>query len=131
MFLKNYKKTLQSEILSRIDFDGYLPAEEQPKTDDDKIIKLIEIARAEVGHEFARHGMTAGLKYWLSGLPSCIDLPVYNGEVIEFAVKIGSVSNPTEKEQDKIIDNFYPFMASNILQMYNAAMRRRERSQAK
>lgn len=130
MFLKNYKKTLHAEIITRIDFDGYLPAEEQPKTDDDKIIKLIEIARAEVGHEFAHHGMTGGLKYWLSGLPSVINLPVYNGEVVEFAVKIGSVTEPTEKEQDKIIDNFYPFMASNILQMYNAAMRRCERSKS-
>lgn len=125
MFQKNYKKALQAEIIARIDFDGY--GYETPTTDDEKILLLVNIARDEVGHEFARNGMFGGLKYWLSGLPSVIDLPVYNGEVVEFAEKIGSVVNPTEKEADKITENFYGFMANNILQMYTAAMRRMSR----
>lgn len=127
MFKKNYKKALRAEIIARIDFDGY-ESETPATTDDEKIIRLLEVARAEGGHEFDRHGMQAGLEYWLSGLPTVIDLPVYHGEVIAFAEKIGSVENPTEKEADKICDNFYRFMAVNILQMHAAAIRRRAKS---
>ncbi len=127
MFQKNYKKALRAEIIARINFDGYLSTDEQPKTADEKIILLVNTAKAEVGHEFERHGTHAGLKYWLSGLPSVIDLPVYNGEVVEFAEKIGSVVNPTEKEAEKITENFYGFMASAIYQMYYEATRRMSR----
>ena len=125
MFQKNYKKALRAEIIARIDFSGYMTDDEKPKTDDEKIIALVETAKNEVGHEFGRF---AGLTYWLSGLPSVIDLPVYNSEVVEFAEKIGSVVNPTEKEAEKITENFYRFMAVNILQMYAAAVRRLEKS---
>lgn len=125
MFTKNYKKELHKEIVKRIDFDGY--GYDNPATDDEKILLLVNIARDEVGHEFARKGMQGGLEYWLSGLPGCINLPVYNGEVVEFAEKIGSVVNPTEKEADKICENFYRFMANNIRQMYDAAIRRRSK----
>lgn len=113
----NYKKALQQEILSRIDFSGY---DIQPaNTDADKIIHLVVTARSEVGHEFQRNGQQAGLAYWLSGLPSCIDLPIYCNEQIDFAVKIGSIpANYTEKQADRVCENFYNFMAANILQMY-------------
>lgn len=127
MFKRNYKKALRAEIIDRIDFDGY-EFETHATTDDEKILRLVNIARDEVGHEFDRHGMQAGLEYWLSGLPTVIDLPVYHGEVIAFAEKIGSVENPTEKEADKICENFYRFMAVNILQMHAAAIRRRAKS---
>lgn len=127
MFKKTYKKALRAEIIARIDFDGYFYADAMPTTDDAKVIALVETAKNEVPHEFARHGDFQGLQYWLSGLPSCIDLPVYNDEVVEFAEKIGSVENPTEKECEKITENFYRFMATNILQMYEAAARRANR----
>ena len=128
MFQKNYKKALRAEIIARIDFEGYFEADTIPKTDDEKIITLIEIVKKEAGHEIARKGWQDGLEYWLSGLPSCIDLPVYHGEVIKFAEKIGSVINPTEKEADKICENFYRFMAVNIIQMYQAANRRQAKN---
>lgn len=125
MFTKNYKKALRREIIERIDFEGY---EITAESDDEKILALVNVARDEVGYEFARKGMQGGLEYWLSGLPTCISLPVYHGEVIEFAEKIGSVVNPTDKEAEKITLNFYRFMANNILQMHTAAIRRRSKS---
>ena len=128
MFQKNYKPALRKAIIEAIDFDGYTDAEGvqlAPLTDDEKILLLVNIARDEVGHEFIRKGMQGGLSYWLSGLPTVINLPVYNGAIVDFAVKIGSVVYPTDKEAEKITAGFYDFMANNIRQMYDAAIRRR------
>jgi hypothetical protein len=128
-FKKNYKKALWAEIISRISFEGYTTDDGRPfdpHTDDDKILLLLNVARDEVKHEFESKGLQGGLEYWLSGLPSCIDLPVYYGEIMEFAVKIGSVSaDYTEKEAEKIMNGFYRFIAANILQMHTAAIKRR------
>lgn len=131
MFKKNYKPALRKAIIEAIDFEGHTTDDGRPfapKTDDDKILLLVNIARDEAGHEMSRKGLQPGLEYWLSGLPSCIHLPVYCGEILEFAVKIGSVVNPTEKETDKICENFYRFMAANILKLYAKAVNRLEKS---
>ena len=86
----------------------------------------------EVGHEFKAKGMQGGLEYWLSGLPSCINLPVYHSEIIEFAHKIGSISeNVSEKYEEKIVSNFYRFMASNILQWHNKILKDRANGKEK
>ena len=53
---------------------------------------------------------------WLSGL--AINIVCYNHEIIELAVKMGSVNeDPTEKERDQIVDNYFNFMAKVILKM--------------
>lgn len=126
--MANYKKALRAEVIERIDFDGYETHDGHPyspKTDDDKIIMLVNQAMQEVDFEFKRKGMMGGLSYWLSGLPSCIDLPIYYGQILEFAVKIGSIpANYTEKQGERVCQNFYNFMASNILQMYNKSVER-------
>lgn len=128
MFKKNYKKALHAEIIARIDFEGYFEADAMPTTDDEKILCLVNVARDEAGHEMTRNGLQAGLQYWLSGLPSCINLPMYYADIIAFSEKIGNVENPTEKEAGKICENFYRFMAANILQMHGAATRRSEKA---
>jgi hypothetical protein len=45
---------------------------------------------------------------WLSGLPSCVNLPFMNYDIIELAVWING--EMTEKEKDRILDNYWYFM---------------------
>lgn len=120
MFHKNYKKALRSELLERINLSDY---DIVANSDDEKIIKLFEIFDIEQGYFVSKIGIQAALAGWLSGLPIVIDLPIYHDETIRFAEKIGSVSNPTESEENKIIDIFYNFIAANLLQMHAAARR--------
>ena len=124
-----YTQALRNEIVKAIDFEGYTKFDGSPfapQTDADKISLLINVAMDEVGHEFKAKGMQGGLEYWLSGLPSCINLPVYHYEQIEFAVKIGSIpTNHTERQANTVRDNFYRFMASNILQWHNKILKDR------
>ena len=53
---------------------------------------------------------------WLSGL--AINIPCYNHEIIELAIKMGSVNeNSTEDQKDQIVNNYFNFMANVILKM--------------
>jgi hypothetical protein len=57
---------------------------------------------------------------WLQGLPGVIHLPVYYGEQIELAKKFGSIpQDATEKEEQKIIDNYYNFFAKILINLRN------------
>ena len=65
-----------------------------------------------------RESFQSAFSYWLSGLPSVIDLPFYNGEIIELAVKMGSLDkNHTEQQAERIYTNYWNFMAYMVLDM--------------
>lgn len=60
------------------------------------------------------------LKDWLQGVPGAINLPIYYSEIMELAVKFNSVpENYTDKQYEKIISNFYSFIACKILQLFS------------
>ena len=51
---------------------------------------------------------------WLSGL--ALDIEYYYSSIVELAVKMGSINeNPSKKLQQKVIDNYWSFMANVIL----------------
>ena len=53
---------------------------------------------------------------WLSGL--ALSLPCYNGEVIDLAIEMGSIDdNPSDQLIDRVLANYFPFMASIVLDM--------------
>lgn len=55
---------------------------------------------------------------WLQGPPSHLKIPFRYCEQLELAKKYGSLpENPTEKQEGKIIENYYPFMSNLILQL--------------
>jgi len=74
----------------------------------------------EQGWEINKMGEMKALTEWLMGLPSVIYLPYYYGEQIELAKKFGSIpQNATEKEEQKIIDNYYNFFANILINLRN------------
>ena len=55
---------------------------------------------------------------WLLGPPSHLKIPFRYCEQLELAKKYGSLpENPTEREENKIIENYYIFMSSLIIQL--------------
>ena len=53
---------------------------------------------------------------WLSGL--ALDLPYYYDEIIQLAKDMGSIdSNAPEKVIDRVLENYWEFMANIILSM--------------
>tara|TARA_R100001463_G_scaffold95332_1_gene149915 strand:- start:8 stop:385 length:378 start_codon:yes stop_codon:yes gene_type:complete len=55
------------------------------------------------------------LAEWLSGLPSVIDLPFYNGDILSLAKSLLETDNLSEDLEDKIIENYYNHMAVHLI----------------
>lgn len=86
------------------------------KENDTTMSELLERFEEEYGWLIERKGKFQAMTEWLSGL--AISLPCYNDEIIDFAVAMGTTDeNPTEKQKEKIIENYFPFMANVILSM--------------
>ena len=54
---------------------------------------------------------------WLSGLPSVIDLPFTNYEILETSKKLLETDNLTAIQEDKILANYYNFMSYHVLKL--------------
>jgi len=53
---------------------------------------------------------------WLSGI--ALPIATYNSEIIDLAIEMGSIDeNPNDKLIDRVLENYYPFMANMILEM--------------
>ena len=109
-----YKKNYAKFILGSIK-----PYEEdKPIKDDQKLDYLINVFKKESNFNNQRESFQSAFSYWFSGLPSVIDLPFYNGEIIELAVEMGSLDkNHTEQQAEKIYSNYWNFMAYMVLDM--------------
>ena len=106
-------------LLDSIDFSGY-ELEIELKTNQQLINQLFKTFEKEGGFQVDRIGLAPALSDWLSGLPSCINIDFANYDIIERAKKYGSLApGATEKDQDKLLDNYWRFMANKLLKLYN------------
>ena len=111
-----YKKNYKNYILNSIDSDCY---DIKTESDKDKINFFINVFNKEYDFEIARMGKYKALESYLSGLPSVINLPIYNHDILEFSKIMGSVNSElSEKQEDNIINNYYNFMAKIILSIH-------------
>lgn len=57
-------------------------------------------------------------KNWLMGLPSAINVDFENYKILQLAVKWGGIpENATEKQQDKILENWFNFISVKFFQL--------------
>jgi hypothetical protein len=73
----------------------------------------IDTARAEIPHEFDRHGTQSGLSSWLAGC--ALNIAVYNGDIIAVAERLHGCKL-TDKQADKVISKWFDFVALKINQ---------------
>jgi len=65
-------------------------------------------------------------KGWLQGLPSCFTIEFENYKILKLAKSWGSLpENPTEKQEDKILDTYWGFMAFQTLKLIETYKNRR------
>ena len=108
-----YKPRYKQYILDQITDDGW----DNPLTDRrEKIEHIMKKFRKEHGYEVCRLGKHKAIKEWLSG--GALPIPVYNGDIIDLAVEMGSIEeNPSDKVIDGVLLNYYNFMTLMILEM--------------
>tara|TARA_R110002012_G_scaffold197768_1_gene366418 strand:+ start:120 stop:476 length:357 start_codon:yes stop_codon:yes gene_type:complete len=108
-----YQDNYKNYILDCIELDS----EGKPLTSDkDKIKYLFDRFNSEYGWNIKRQGKQGAMAEWLSGM--AINIPYWNDDIIDLAVNMGSVeSEPDEKTRHNICQNYYNFMAFQILRM--------------
>jgi len=112
-------KAIKLEILNGIDAEsaGY---GESTETTAQKIDFLQRTFTAEFGWRVKQVGRHAAMIEYLQGLPSSVHIPFTDCGILELAVKTGGLTaNATEKQEDKLIDNYWTFMAAKICQLFD------------
>jgi hypothetical protein len=106
-----YKKNYKNYILSTIEEDG----EGKPLTSDkEKINYIFDRFNSEYGFMVERVGKQKAISEWLSGL--ALDLPFYYNEIVDLAVKMGSIDpNPNDKVRERVEQGYWDFMANIIM----------------
>jgi hypothetical protein len=80
-----------------------------------KAINLFNRFYSEYNHEIQRYGEQVAMKNWLSGL--ALDIPYYNEDILQLALFFGSIDSlNNDKVNNKIINNYFNFIACKILQ---------------
>lgn len=106
-----YKKNYINYILSTIEEDEH----GKPLfKDKDKLDYIFKRYYQEYGWSIVRVGKLNAMADWLSGL--ALNIEYYHDGIVELAIKMGSIDeNPSEKLKDKVIENYWKFMANIIL----------------
>ena len=106
-----YKANYKRYILDRVNNDSY-----SLTTDEEKIEYIFNRFNSEYDWNIKRNGKYKAMTDWLSGL--AIDLPYMSYEIIELAKDMGSIdSNASDKVIDRVLQNYWEFMANIILSM--------------
>jgi len=110
------KKVIDRFIIDTIETDGY--DYRGGSSDRDKLKFLADTFKDEYGWSIPRMGTQRALEEWFRGLPSVFSLPYNNYDIIQLAKQWGSLpNNATERQEDKILDNYWKFMAAKTLQL--------------
>ena len=116
---KKYLSNIQNYLIDAINTEDAL---HDANTDAEKIAFVVACYESEFNHKFnqARHpNEQTRFAHWLAGLPSVLDIPFYNDDVINLAKRLQEVDTyPNEKNTTKnIVENYFNFMSYHILKL--------------
>ena len=104
-----YKENYKRYILNLIEVEYQIKG-----TDEEKIKYIFDRFNSEYDFQIKRYGKQKAMAEWLSGL--ALSIPYMNCEIIELAIEMGSIEKePSDKLQEKVINNYWVFMANIIL----------------
>jgi hypothetical protein len=115
-------KKYEQYIIDCIDGDGYDLPSDALITTEGKLRFLYETFIKEYGYKenIIRYGSLQNcFKEWLMGLPSCLNIVWSNYDILRLAKNMGSLpENATEKQEDKILENYWSFMAQKAFVLF-------------
>lgn len=111
-----YKPRYEAYILENLDFDYDGKLINAKPSKDEKIRYLAKRFKREKKWQIEQEGTRPALIDWLAGM--ALPIPCYNGDIIELAERLGSIDeNPSDQLIDRVVENYFPFMANIILNM--------------
>jgi hypothetical protein len=116
---KQVAAKINQYILNAIDGEGY---ERTPETDQQKLLFLATTFKSEYcfKNNFIRKTVPTVLAEWISGLPSCFNIDFNYCDILKAAKSFGNLPETmSEKEEDKILQNWFNFIAIHTLQLMN------------
>lgn len=103
-------------ILNAIDSDGFDCPE--PITDAEKAAFSYARFMSEYGWRVKQVGEFKAVQDWLQGL--ALNIAFYNCDILQLAREWGSLpENATESQEDKILANYWPYMAMRLIGLWN------------
>lgn len=88
-------------------------------TDKDKLQFLADTFKSEYGWSIERYGAYKAFREWMMGLPSSFTIEFRNYDILQLAKTWGSLpGNATEKQEDRILDNYWNFIANKTFQLF-------------
>ena len=118
--MKNIKldKLVKKYIINAIELCDYNLDGQEVKTDAQKIAFVYNTFKNEKGWHIDRVGEYQAFIDWLQGLPSCLNIDYENYKILELAKLWGSIpDNATEKQEDKILANWWNLIAVKFFQL--------------
>jgi len=89
-------------------------------TEKNKLEFLFERFTSEKDYEIRINGPRIAFSDWCMGLPSCFNIEFENYKILKLAKKWGSLAqNATEKEEEKILSNYWNFITTKTFQLFN------------
>ena len=110
-----YKQNYINYIFDCVETDS----EGEPiQTEAEKAKYIIDRFYKEYGFQVDRIGKKKAIAEWLSGL--ALNIEYYDQDIVQLAIDMGSIdSNPSDKLQEKVINNYWSFMANIIILIEN------------
>ena len=109
--LKERREILKDYIINSITTSGYNI--EAPKTNKDKLLFVLYEFKGEKLEEIKRFGIYKAFSKHMAGLPSYLNIDFEYYKIIELLNKLG-YENLTEKQQDKILNNYWYYMTTQF-----------------
>jgi len=116
---KKYLSNIQNYLIDAINTEDHTT---EATTHAEKLDFVMSCYNEEFNHKYnqARHPNEQDrFANWLAGLPSVLNIPFYNDDIVKLAKQLQEVETyPNEKNTTKnIIDNYFNFMAYHILKL--------------
>ena len=116
---KKYISNIQNYLIDAINTDDHTT---EATTHAEKLAFVMSCYQNEFNHIYnqKRHpNEQTRFAHWLAGLPSVLNIPFYNDDIVKLAKRLQEVETyPNEKNTTKrIIENYFNFMAFHILKL--------------
>jgi hypothetical protein len=117
---KKYLNNIQTYLIDSVKTEDLLWKLHDAITDAEKIAFVMACYDSEFNHKFNRYkypNEQTRFANWLAGLPSVLDIPFYNDDIINLAKELQEVETYAEKMEQRICDNYFNFMSYHILKL--------------